>query len=87
MAETGCMGMCYKEVLVELIEDSGKKHGLTARSMRKKQKNIFESHVLKGIPLPEYIVKSNGRLTNRIAFLPCRSGLSFHAAETLIPNQ
>lgn len=67
MTETGCMGMCYKEVLVELIEDDGKST-VYGDVNEEKVKKIFESHVIHGVPLVEYIVKSSWDINEQDSF-------------------
>jgi len=55
LSETGCMGMCYKEPMVELIDDEGNGTiygGVTPEIARE----IFEKHVLGGTPAEEYVV-------------------------------
>ena len=57
--ETGCMGMCYDEVLLEVVEDE--KSYLYSRVTADRVKSIVEEHLVKGIPIEDWIVKpSNG---------------------------
>ncbi len=60
IAETGCMGMCYKEPMVELIDDKG--FGTVYGGVTPEiAKEIFEKHILGGVPAEEYVVaKSDG---------------------------
>ncbi len=58
MAETGCMGMCYKEVMVEIIDENGNS-AIYGEVTEEKAGKIFESHVLGGKPVNEYIVRSS----------------------------
>ena len=47
ISETGCMGMCYMEPMVELIDDEGQGtvYGCVSPEMAKE---IFEKHILGG---------------------------------------
>jgi len=55
LSETGCMGMCYKEPMVELIDDSGL--GTIYGSVTPENaKEIFEKHIIGGTPVEEYVV-------------------------------
>jgi len=58
LGETGCMGMCYKEPMVEFVSDDGKRtiYGDVNESSARK---IFESHMLNNTPLSEFIVLEN----------------------------
>ncbi len=53
--ETGCMGMCYREVLVEII-DNGKPR-LYGEVTPKKAVKIIEEDILGGKPIDKWIVK------------------------------
>lgn len=54
--ETGCMGMCYEEVLVELIDDSGSH--LYSKVTPDKVKRIISEHVMEKKPVKEWILKN-----------------------------
>lgn len=57
LAETGCMGMCYKEVLVEVSNGEGKfLYGDVTPDIVKR---IFEEHVLGGRPIEELVILYN----------------------------
>ena len=58
MTETGCMGMCYKEVMVEIIDENGNS-AIYGEVTEEKAGKIFESHVLGGKPVNEHIVRSS----------------------------
>ena len=52
---TGCMGMCYDEVLVELVDkDESHLYGKVTPEMARE---IINRHVINGEPIPEWIVK------------------------------
>ncbi len=57
LTSTGCMGMCYREPLVE-IQD-GESSTLYGDVDEQKAQEIFESHVLGGLPKSECIVLKN----------------------------
>ncbi|MCX7945214.1 MAG: NADH-quinone oxidoreductase subunit NuoF [Deltaproteobacteria bacterium] len=54
LAITGCMGMCYKEPLVEIFD--GKTTYLYGDIDEKKVQQIFESHIQNNTPIDELIV-------------------------------
>ena len=55
LSETGCMGMCFKEPMVELVDDEG--FGTIYGGVTPEiAKEIFEKHVLGGTPVEEYVV-------------------------------
>jgi len=54
LTTTGCMGMCYREPLVEI--DDGKVKYLYGDVDEKKAQIIFESHIEKGTPVEDSIV-------------------------------
>lgn len=56
LKKTSCVGMCFKEPLVEVIDDSGSYlYGLVDPS---KVDEIIEKHIKNFSPIPEYLVKS-----------------------------
>ncbi len=67
MAETGCMGMCYKEVMVEIIDDSGNST-IYGEVTEEKANQIFESHVLGGKPVQQYVVRSSTEQNDQDSF-------------------
>ena len=58
MSETGCMGMCYKEVMVELVDNDGNSV-IYGEVNEEKARQIFSSHVLQNTPIRNFIVKSS----------------------------
>lgn len=62
--ETGCMGMCYQEVLIEVIEPGSSY--LYSRVTPEKVEKIVEEHLCAGKPLMEWVVKVNNQ--------PCMDG-------------
>jgi len=65
--ETGCMGMCYKEVLVEVIDPDGKSV-IYGEVTPEKANKIFESHIIEGKPVTEWIVKADDLETSEDSF-------------------
>ncbi|MBN1234269.1 MAG: NADH-quinone oxidoreductase subunit NuoF [Candidatus Coatesbacteria bacterium] len=57
LCETGCMGMCYKEVLVEVIDEDGTS-SLYGEVTSDKIKGIINNHIMKNQPVEEWIVKN-----------------------------
>jgi len=55
--ETGCMGMCYEEVLVEVVNE--KESFLYAKVTADKVERIVDQHILNKQPVEEWIVRSN----------------------------
>jgi NADH-quinone oxidoreductase subunit F len=58
LVETGCMGMCYEEVLVEIVDNDDKY--LYSKVTPEKVSRIFNEHILEDRPVKEWIIKSNG---------------------------
>ncbi|MBP2650079.1 MAG: hndC 2 [Firmicutes bacterium] len=65
--ETGCMGMCYKEVLVEIINPDGKNY-IYGNVTPDKVDQIFESHIGQGKPVTDLIVKGQDLATTEDSF-------------------
>jgi len=59
LGETGCMGMCYKEPMVEIAEDNGQRT-IYGDVDEKTAREIFESHVINNIPLANRVVLDSG---------------------------
>lgn len=55
--KTGCIGMCYREPLVEVIDETGSY--LYGEIDEEKAVEIFDKHLKQGEPVKEYIVKSD----------------------------
>jgi len=53
LGSTGCVGMCYREPLVEIWD--GPTRTLYGDVTAERAQEIFESHVLNGIELPQYV--------------------------------
>ncbi len=57
LTKTGCIGMCYREPLVEVIDETDSY--LYGEIDEKKAVEIIEKHIKNGEPVKEYIVKTN----------------------------
>jgi NADH-quinone oxidoreductase subunit F len=66
LKETGCMGMCYQEVLVE-VADNGSGY-LYAKVTPEKVKRIIKEHVIENRPVNEWIISGNGSGTTDTFF-------------------
>lgn len=67
LSETGCMGMCYKEVLVEVIDNDGKNY-IYGEVTKDKVDKIFESHIIGDEPIYDWIVKGKELNTDEDSF-------------------
>jgi len=56
LAETGCIGMCYREVLVEVSNGDGARY-IYGEVTPDKINKIIEEHIIKDNPVREWIVK------------------------------
>jgi|YNPMSStandDraft_1061717.scaffolds.fasta_scaffold00462_13 NADH-quinone oxidoreductase subunit F len=57
LTKTGCVGMCYREPLVEIIDETGSY--LYGEIDENKITEIIEKHIKNGEPIKEYIVKTD----------------------------
>lgn len=57
VSETGCMGMCYDEVLVEVIDENSSH--LYAHVTPEKIQRIVQEHLIENSPVEEWIVKND----------------------------
>ena len=57
LKKTSCIGMCYREPLVEVIDNLGSY--IYGDVTEQKVQEILEQHIKKGTPIKEYIVKSD----------------------------
>ncbi|MEN8139343.1 MAG: NADH-ubiquinone oxidoreductase-F iron-sulfur binding region domain-containing protein [Bacteroidota bacterium] len=55
LSKTSCVGKCYAEPLVEIIDENG--YYLYGGVDEKKIKKVIESHIVNKIPINEYLVK------------------------------
>lgn len=57
LSETGCMGMCYEEALVEVEDDTGSY--LYAKVSADKIGRIISDHVINNQPVTDWIIRGN----------------------------
>ena len=57
LAKTSCIGMCFREPLVEIIDETGSY--LYGDVYIKRIDEIIEKHIVNFSPIKEYIVKSD----------------------------
>lgn len=65
--KTSCIGMCYLEPLVEVIDGEGS--FLYGNVDKRKLKKIVSQHILEGAPVVDWVVKSSLFETNEQSFL------------------
>ncbi|MEW5767247.1 MAG: NADH-quinone oxidoreductase subunit NuoF [bacterium] len=68
MEETGCLGMCYNEVLVDVIDPQGRRT-LYKEVTPEKTDRLLDEHLLEGKPITEWIARAEGVVTDDDAFL------------------
>lgn len=67
LAKTSCIGMCYKEPLIEVIDKSGRYlYGDVTSEMAEQ---IMKAHIEEQTPLKKYVVQSNAFETDEAYFL------------------
>lgn len=64
--QTGCIGMCYNEPLIEIIDESGEY--IYGHLDEKKLDAVIESHINNNVPLKEHIVYSGSFSTEHDSF-------------------
>lgn len=57
LQKTSCIGMCYREPLVEIIDETGSY--MYGEIDEKKATEIIEQHILENKPIKDYVVKSD----------------------------
>ncbi|PLX12947.1 MAG: NADH-quinone oxidoreductase subunit F [Marinilabiliales bacterium] len=57
LKKTGCIGMCYREPLVEIIDETGSY--LYGEVNEEKAVEIFDKHLKQNEPVKDYVVKSD----------------------------
>ena len=61
LSETGCIGMCYREVLVELTDGNGFRY-IYGEVTPDKINKIIEEHIIRDNPVNEWLVKGPAAL-------------------------
>jgi NADH-quinone oxidoreductase subunit F len=60
VAETGCVGMCYREVLIDVVDREGK--ACTYGEMTpERMPRLVEEHLMSGKPIDEWLVRAEGK--------------------------
>jgi NADH-quinone oxidoreductase subunit F len=67
LKKTSCVGMCYREPLVEIIDDSGSY--LYGEVDENRAIEIIDKHITQGNPVKEYVVKTDLFVTEDNTFL------------------
>ncbi len=83
LKETGCMGMCYREVLVEINDEKGK--WLYAEVDKARVKKIVEDHLISGKPIEEWLVKT-GKNENEDPFFEKQKRIVLRNCGEIDPN-
>lgn len=65
--ETGCNGMCYREPLIEIIDDENRSF-LYGEVTPERVRRIMTEHVAGGSPVGEWIVRGNGACEDDLFF-------------------
>lgn len=68
LERTGCIGMCYNEPLVEVIEADGKSY-LYGKLTPEDATRLVEEHVNLGLPVEEFLITGEGATTDDYTFL------------------
>jgi len=83
LKETGCMGMCYREVLVEVNDEKGS--WLYANVDKKGVQKIVEDHIIGGNPVDEMLVKA-GKNENEDPFFEDQERIVLRNCGVIDPN-
>jgi NADH-quinone oxidoreductase subunit F len=84
LKKTSCIGMCYKEPLVEIIDDNGSfLYGEVSEDIAI---NILYEHVINKTPLNEYIVKSDFTTTKDADFFEAQVKIALRNCGNIDPE-
>jgi len=86
LEKTGCIGMCYREPIVEVRDDKGMRYqygGIT----HDKVARILDEHIGKGTPVEEWIIWSNNGVGSEKAFLAKQRRIVLRNCGTIDPEQ
>ena len=83
LGETGCLGMCYREVLVEVSNGAGSV--LYGNVTPERAARIFESHVIGGVPFEESVVVRNHREGPEADFLARQTRIALRNCGAIDP--
>lgn len=67
LEETGCLGMCYNEVLVDVIDSEGRRT-LYKEVTPEKVDRLLDEHIIEGKPITEWIARAEGVATDDETF-------------------
>lgn len=67
LSETGCMGMCYKEVMVEVVDNDGQST-IYGDVNEDTAQQIFETHIVGGTPINHLVVRSSTQPNEQDSF-------------------
>lgn len=85
VAETGCMGMCYKEVLVEVWDQKGN-YTLYGEISPEKVDTIFEKHIVGGNVVEEWAIKLNNEVHSDQSFFEKQQRIVLRRCGTMNPE-
>lgn len=68
LKKTGCLGMCFKEVLVEVVSPRRKEGIVYGEVTLEKAKRILVEHLERGRPVREWAIRGDGIKTSLEAF-------------------
>jgi len=80
VSETGCNGMCYEEVLLEINDDYDKY--LYSKVTPAKVGRIINEHIINNHPVTEWIIKSK-EISKEVSFIINKRKLFLGIAEKL----
>ncbi|MBI5533498.1 MAG: NADH-quinone oxidoreductase subunit NuoF [Deltaproteobacteria bacterium] len=85
LGKTGCIGMCYREPLVEVRDDKGARFTYGAVSPDKVDR-ILEEHIKGGKPVDEWLVWSNDTVGSDKPYLDNQSRIVLRNCGTIDPE-
>jgi len=84
LSKTSCVGMCFREPLVEVIDESG--YYLYGEIDEEKAAQIFEQHIGNNKPIKEYIVKSDKFKTKDDSFFEGQTKIALRHCGLIDPE-
>lgn len=85
ISETGCMGMCYKEVLLEVWDKAGQ-YVLYGETTSQKVDEIFEKHILGGQPVSQWMIKQDDHIHCDNSFFDNQQRIVLRRCGTMNPE-
>ena len=84
VSETGCMGMCYEEVLVEIEDDGG---SYTYGNVTKDRvKEIIDAHIVNEAPIQDWIVLDSNKPRTDEAYFKKQERIVLNNCGVIDPN-